>query len=298
MQTVFISYDHDDSDVARRVYDTLLNRPDIEPWLDKRRLRIVRFDPELKRLIESSSYFLALISNAAVSGGGYVVTEWTHAIKQNRRIIPFLLDRSAEDKPETPEILKEFEQIHWVRAYESFDNAMRKVLREIYGDLAQGMFRETFSSLGSDNEGWRFDGWTLDDTDAGNQNSQSIMAKVAPSFYSQKQVCIAAIPVTLGNWSRIAYARKLTLHRAQIGASAQFEVTLSDGSHIVSIEDIALTGPQLDYRDADWQRVEQKFDAARFPTRNVTLNFKLSASDMIAMPLTKGEVNIDNIWID
>ena len=80
--------------------------------------------------------------------------------------------------------------------------------------------------------------------------------------------------------------------------TAQFQVTLSDGSHVVPIEDIKLTGMQLDYNDAEWQRVEQQLDLTRFPTRNVTLNFTLAASDVIAMPLTQGKAQVDNIWMD
>lgn len=67
---------------------------------------------------------------------------------------------------------------------------------------------------------------------------------------------------------------------------------------MVPIEDIELTDAQLDYNDAEWTRVEQKLDLTRFPTRNVTLNFTLTASDVIAMPLTQGKAHVDNIWID
>lgn len=299
METLFISYDHDDHVIAQNIYDTLLNRPDIQPWIDSKRLEIDEFDPQCKGMIEASSYILILISSASLSNAGYVTEEWIHARENNKRILPVLLDPSLEQMRELAANIKWIMDINWVLLYESFEDGMRKILRQIYGDLAEGTFRETFSSLGPDNQDWRFDGWKLDDADADNQNSQSIMAEVAPSFFSQKQTHVAAIPIRLGNhWSRIAYARKLMLHRAQISAKAQFRVTLSDGSHVVPIEDIELTGMQLDYNDEEWKRVEQKLDLTRFPRRNVTLSFTLTASDVIAMPLTKGKVQIDNIWID
>lgn len=301
METIFISYDRDDYAVAQKIYDTLLNRPDIEPWIDLKQLKLVEWDQECKRKIEESSYILVLISSASLSSSGYVVEEWDYALSKNKRRLPVLLNPTLEKMPELPAIVKGVDKINWVRLYESFEDGMRKILREIYGDLAKGTFRETFSSLGPDHEDWRFDGWKLDDADAGNQNSQSIVAEVAPSFYSQRQTRVAAIPIKLDNhWSRIAYVRKLMLRRAHISATARFQVTLSDGSHVVPIEDIELKGMgSLGYpEDAEWTRVEQKLDLTRFPTRNVTLNFTLAASDTIAYPLTKGKAQVDNIWID
>jgi hypothetical protein len=212
-------------------------------------------------------------------------------------VLPFLLDRSVETNPEAPAILKGVREINWVRAYESFEEAKRKVLREVYSGVVGEAFRDTFSSLGPDNENWRFNGWSLDDTDVDDRNSQSIRAEVAPSFASQKQVRVAAISFTLGNWTRIPYARRLMLHRANIGATARFQISLSDGSHVIVIDDIHLKGDQLDYNEG-WERLEHKLDLSRLAGRNATLNLTLSASDMIALPLTKGAVNIDNIWID
>jgi hypothetical protein len=297
VERIFISYTRENYDVAQQIYDTLLNRPDIEPWLDVSRLKLVPYDPEIKKRIEESSYILALISDASLSTRGYVAIEWAYAMEKEKRVLPFLLDRSAENNPEAPSILKGVREINWVRAYESIEEAKKKVLREVYSDLARGTFRDTFSSLGPDNEGWRFNGWAMDDADADDRNSQSIRAEVAPSFSSQRQVRVASISFALGNWSRVAYARKLMLHRANIDASARFQISLSDGSHVVSIEDIDLKGGRLDFNN-DWERIEKKLDLTRLSGKNVTLNLTLSASDMIALPLTKGEVNVDNIWID
>jgi len=297
MASLFISYDRTDRAEAQRIYDTLRNRPDIEPWLDVKRLRLVEFDPEIRRLIEDSSYVIALISEASLSSPRYVTTEWAYAQEKRKRVLPVLLDRSLESRSEVPALLERVTRINWVPLYESFDDGMRKILREVYGDLAGGTFRETFSSLGSDRQGWQFDGWKLDDDDAENANSQSLMAKVAPSFSSQQQMRVATIPILLGSWSRFAYARKLVLHRANMTASARFQVTLSDGSHTVPIEDVALTGARLDYSE-DWRQVEQPLDLTRFRRGSATLRFALEASDMIPIPLTNGRAQVDNIRID
>ena len=72
MERIFISYTRENYDVAQQIYDTLLNRPDIEPWLDVSRLKLVPYDPEIKKRIEESSYILALISDASLSTRGYV----------------------------------------------------------------------------------------------------------------------------------------------------------------------------------------------------------------------------------
>ncbi len=298
MERIFISYDRDDQAVAQSIYDDLLGRPDIDPWLDVKRLKIVRFDPECLKLIEQSSYVLALVSPASVTSTGFVAKEWDHAIAKQRRVLPFLLDAAVEDDPQTAHVLREFDAISWVRGYESLKEGLRKVLREIYGDLAQGTFRETFSSLGPDNIGWRLDGWNLVDEDASEQNSQSLHAEVAPTFASQNHECAAAIPLTLGEWSRIAYARRLKLHRAHIGAGARFQVTIGDGTHVAVVEEIDLTGSRLDHDDGDWRLVELPLDLDRLRGRNATLRFTLSAADVLPMPLTRGEAGIDNIWID
>jgi len=87
------------------------------------------------------------------------------------------------------------------------------------------------------------------------------------------------------------------LHRANIGATARFQISVSDGSHVIPIEDINLKGDQLDYSE-NWERVEQKLDLTRLSGQSAMLNLTLSASDVIALPLTKGTVNVDNIWID
>src|SRR5262245_13672596 len=297
MEKIFISYARENYEAAQQIYDTLLNRPDIEPWLDVSRLRLVPYDAEIKKLIEESSYILALISEASLSTQGYVAIEWGYAREKNKLVIPFLLDRSVENNPEASAILKGVREINWVRAHESFEEANRKVLREIYNGLANRTFRDTFSSLGPDQQGWRFDGWTLDDADAGAQKSQSIRAEVAPSYSSSEQVRVATISFALGNWSRIAYARRLMLHRANLAATARFQISLGGGGNLISIDDIELSGAQLDYNEA-WEQVEQKLDLTRLAGKNATLTLTLSASDTLPYPLTKGSVNVDNIQID
>jgi hypothetical protein len=96
VERIFISYSREDHAAAKDIYDTLLNRPDIEPWLDQRRLKLVPYDAEIKQLIEQSSYILALISDASLSSKGYVAIEWAHAMEKGKRVLPFLLDRSVE----------------------------------------------------------------------------------------------------------------------------------------------------------------------------------------------------------
>jgi hypothetical protein len=298
VEKVFISYSREDHTAARELFETLHNRPDIDPWLDEKRLNLVPYDADIKKRIETSSYILAVISTASLSSTGYVATEWNHAVEKQKRVLPFLLDRSVETNPQAPAILKGVREINWVRAYESLEEGKRKVLREIYSGIAPGTFRETFSSLGPDQDDWRFDGWALDDADVDDRNSQSIRAEVAPSFYSRNHLRVAAISFSLGDWSRIAYARRLTLRRANTNASARFRISLTDGSHVIPIEDINPTGDQLSHNDEGWERVERKLDLSRLAGRNATLSLTLSADDMLAMPLTKGVVNIDNIWID
>ena len=94
-------------------------------------MKLVPYDAEIKKLIEESSYVLALISNASLSTRGYLAIEWAYAMEKEKRVLPFLLDRSVESNPDAPAILKGVREINWVRAYESFEEGEKKVLQQV-----------------------------------------------------------------------------------------------------------------------------------------------------------------------
>ena len=89
MERIFISYSREDHAAAKDIYDTLLNRPDIEPWLDQRRLKLVPYDAEIKQLIEQSSYILALISDRVARSGEICVVEHVESFPTELKLLVF-----------------------------------------------------------------------------------------------------------------------------------------------------------------------------------------------------------------
>src|SRR5262249_9243757 len=112
MEKIFISYSREDRAAAREIFETLHNRPEIDPWLDEKRLNLVPYDADIKKRIEASSYVLVVISAASLSSTGYVATEWAYAVEKQKPRLPFLLDRSVETNPQAPAILEGVKEIN------------------------------------------------------------------------------------------------------------------------------------------------------------------------------------------
>jgi hypothetical protein len=75
-RTVFISYAREDFDAARILYDDL-RAAGLIPWLDKESLLPgQQWEIEIKKAIENSTYFLAVLSSNSVDKRGYVQKEF------------------------------------------------------------------------------------------------------------------------------------------------------------------------------------------------------------------------------
>jgi formylglycine-generating enzyme len=128
---IFISYAHEDSEIAERLYNDLKNEG-FSPWLDKESLLPgQRWKEVISRAIKESSLFLALLSPNSVGKKGYVQKELKSALD--------ILDEFPSDKiylipvyiePCEPseERLKDF---HEIRLYESYEKALQKLFRAL-----------------------------------------------------------------------------------------------------------------------------------------------------------------------
>lgn len=104
---VFISYAHEDIEAAQKLY-TILKGAGLKPWLDRESLLPgQKWKPAIKNAIESSRYFIPLLSKHSVEERAYVLRELRAALEildefpgKDIFIIPIRLEecKISEDK--------------------------------------------------------------------------------------------------------------------------------------------------------------------------------------------------------
>jgi len=88
---VFISYAHEDTTAARRIFEQLESIDGIRPWFDKESLLPgMRWKPAITKAIREADFFLALLSKKSTTKKGYVQTEMKQAFD--------IWDQFPEDK--------------------------------------------------------------------------------------------------------------------------------------------------------------------------------------------------------
>jgi hypothetical protein len=96
---VFISHAYEDTQRARRLYEDL-KKAGLDPWLETESLLPRQnWESAVQEALRKSRYFLPLFSSASVEKGGFVLKEFTYALKildsipeQDIFIIPVRLD--------------------------------------------------------------------------------------------------------------------------------------------------------------------------------------------------------------
>lgn len=111
MSDVFISYSRRDIAFARLIREAL-QRNHVDTWIDWARIPVgAHWWPEICEAIAESTVFMTIISRASLSSG-VCRDEINEALKNNKRIIPVLLDDL------TPEDIREFApelpQVNWI----------------------------------------------------------------------------------------------------------------------------------------------------------------------------------------
>lgn len=261
MVKVFISYAREDSETAKRFYNDL-HRPGIQPWLDSSELQPGRlWDEDLRQAIIGSDYFLALISGSSLEEGGFVQKEWRLALDEGKAVIPVRLEERAPPK--------EMDPLQWVDLFPSYDEGLKKILRFLNSQQSRALFRETFSSIGPDNEGWDLSEWETSSDDHTGKGSEAIYAKVSLSssrMLPQTVTKTASILVYLPGTTTLQYHRKLEFSVVLQG-TAGFRVIIDDGTEHVIDEEIH-TG---NYTEDSW--TARSINLSRYSSENVTLKF-------------------------
>ncbi len=111
MSDVFISYSRKDIAFARLIQESL-QQSQIDTWIDWERIPVgERWWNEICQAIENSNIFMFIISKNSI-GSSVCKDEIDHALKNNKRIIPVIVDNLK------PEAIKEFApalpQFNWI----------------------------------------------------------------------------------------------------------------------------------------------------------------------------------------
>lgn len=105
MSHIFISYAHEDLDLANRIVDALAKNA-VDTWINWKSIHKGEdWEQEIQRSIEEADAFLFLISSASVISSGCRV-EIAHALKNSKRIIPVFIANT--DKREPYDVLNKF----------------------------------------------------------------------------------------------------------------------------------------------------------------------------------------------
>ena len=125
---VFLSYAHEDIDMAFRLFNDLLDAG-LKPWFDKAALLPgQRWENEIEKAIKQSQYFIALMSTKSLSKRGFVQKEIKRAIdvldeiaEEDIYILPVRID---ECLPSPAKLNK----LQWVDLFPSYETGLEKIL--------------------------------------------------------------------------------------------------------------------------------------------------------------------------
>jgi N-acetylmuramoyl-L-alanine amidase len=127
----FISYAHEDTEIATRLYEDL-RRLGAEPWLDKIDLIGGQdWQEAIRRAVQECSHFLALLSSHSVNKRGFVQKELRQAISVLEEFPPgeiFIIPVRLEAAQPTHEALR---KLHWVDLFPSYDAGLRQLARSM-----------------------------------------------------------------------------------------------------------------------------------------------------------------------
>jgi hypothetical protein len=128
---VFISYASEDASSAHKLYDCL-KEAGVLPWLDRESLLPgQKWRVHIKREIESSDYFIALLSTKSVDKRGYVQKELKQALDlldEYPESEIFVIPVRLEECLPTHEKVKD---LHWVDLFPSLNAGVEKILRVV-----------------------------------------------------------------------------------------------------------------------------------------------------------------------
>ena len=127
-ETVFISYAHEDFDMAKRLYEDL-KKANLKPWLDKESLRPgERWRAAIENAIRKSRYFIPLLSSNSIGKRGFVQRELKEGLEVLKEfpesdiyVIPVRLDDCDISN-------QELEEINYVDLFPRWEEGLNKIL--------------------------------------------------------------------------------------------------------------------------------------------------------------------------
>ena len=127
----FISYAHDDRDLAMTIRDDLI-RLGASPWIDIVDLRAgEEWQPAISAALHRCSHALILLSRHYVTKRGYVQKEVRQAIEMLDEFPPasiFLIPVRLDECEPAHSRLK---TLHWVNLFEGYDEGLRKIANSL-----------------------------------------------------------------------------------------------------------------------------------------------------------------------
>ncbi len=132
MKKIFISYAHEDTESARRLYNELHSITGIKPWFDKECLQPgMKWQPAIRKNIRESSLFFALLSKCSTAKKGFINTEMREAIAIWEQFPDgqiFLIPIRLEECQSSFDSLREIQHVDF---FPDWDQGFRKVLKTI-----------------------------------------------------------------------------------------------------------------------------------------------------------------------
>ena len=135
--TVFISYGREDITAARKLCADL-KQSGLQPWLDEEQiLPGQKWQPAIKRAIENSRYFIALLSSKSVTRRGFVHKELREALEfldtfpeSEIYLIPVRVD-------ECQPAFERLRDLHMVDLFPSWEKGLAKILNSVNKDYGK-----------------------------------------------------------------------------------------------------------------------------------------------------------------
>lgn len=125
--TAFISYAHEDQEVALRLYEDL-GEAGAVPWIDAQNLLPGQnWKNEIKKAIRRSHYFIAIFSKNSVNKKGFFQREVRMALEELQEMPPdqiSFIPCRIEDVEIQYETLKD---LHWLDLFPSYETQLRKL---------------------------------------------------------------------------------------------------------------------------------------------------------------------------
>jgi len=130
-RNIFISYGHEDYQAAKRLFDDL-RHAGLESWLDREcLLGGQKWEVAVRRAIQESRFFIALLSTRSVTRKGFLHTELREAIKilkeypdSDTFIIPVRLDKCTLPHEKLWELQR-------VDMFPNWDDGVKRILKAI-----------------------------------------------------------------------------------------------------------------------------------------------------------------------